>query len=101
MFMFYRALGAAQLILCTSPVWAAAVPAKEARKAYQEGLRLEAANQPERAIQAYSEAIRFAPDYVEAYEHRGQLSLANGHPAAATRRTLAASAAREGCSQAT
>jgi tetratricopeptide (TPR) repeat protein len=78
MFAYYRALAAAPLILCTSVLWAATAPGKDARKAYQDGLKYEAAQQPERAIQAYSEAVQAAPDYVEAYEHRAKLRLARG-----------------------
>jgi len=79
----HRALVIAQLILCTSAAWAASGPSKEAHKAFSDGLKFEAAKQRERAIQAFSEAIQAAPDYVEAYEHRAALRMASGYPAQA------------------
>ena len=59
-------------------VLAASGIGRESRKAYEQGLRWERASQPERAIQAFSDAIKAAPDNWEAYAHRAALRLGIG-----------------------
>src|SRR5262245_30182593 len=46
---------------------------KKAEQAFTQARRFEAANQPSKAFDSYSVAIRLAPEFASAYRHRGRL----------------------------
>ena len=53
-----------------------ASPDRQARKAFEAGLRFEQANQFERALDAYSKAIEASPDNLQAHAHRAKMRIA-------------------------
>src|SRR5262245_43362981 len=48
---------------------------KEARKAYDDGLKLRGRNQIEKALASFDRAIELYPDYVQALSERGELRI--------------------------
>jgi tetratricopeptide (TPR) repeat protein len=48
---------------------------KEARKAYEDGLKLRSRNQAEKALASFDRAIEICPDYFQALAERGELRI--------------------------
>lgn len=51
---------------------------KDARKAYEQGIRFREAKKLDRALTSFDTAVRFYPDYFQAFAARGDLNVSNG-----------------------
>ncbi|MBL8221921.1 MAG: tetratricopeptide repeat protein, partial [Bryobacterales bacterium] len=57
--------------------------ARKAEEAFSQARKLEIGQQEQAALERFSEAIRYAPDFAAAFRHRGKLHMALGHTAEA------------------